>query len=263
MRLIFFGLPRSGSSWLGDVFGTHFNYFLEYFNHSACPVCKPDPNHKHRCPYRESHHEEIRDHFGSLVYWHALGQTTKDKHKSCIDKTWNTQEKWEVDKEVFSFSKIDAYRGFYDAAFTLYRSRLLTFPGSSDKKKTERCYQGIWNSLQLNKDRYESNVQRMLETPVDGLEDVQYASHAVASYLLLSNSMKEDLEIIEYQNLKRDLDRIPKEFHFETLEETINNTMKITPKNGFPKSEGVYEQVASLMEPEIRDIVMGGHKYFI
>lgn len=248
---------------MGNLFGNHFNYFLEYFNHQCCPVCKPNPDHKHRCSYRESHHEQIRDHFGSLVYWQGLGKTKTEEHVRCIDKTWNTQTKWEIDKEVFSFSKIDAYRGFYDGAFTFYRNRLLTFPGTSDRKKTERCYLGIWKSLQLNKDKYESNVQKMLETHVDGAEDIQYASHAVASYLLLSNTMKEGLKIIEYQNLQSDLHRIPKEFHFKDLQKIVNETMTIESKNGFPQSEGVYETIANMMEPEIRDIVMGGYKYLI
>jgi hypothetical protein len=261
MKLILFSLPRSGSSWLGNIFGKNFKYFPEYFNHSSCTVCNKKA--KNYCPYIEKNHEEIRDFFGSLTYWKAIGTITRDVHKKCIEKTWYKQQEWTMTKEVLSFSKINAYRNFYDAAFCLYRNRLMTFPGTSDQKKTKRCFEGIWNSLRLNKQEYNSKIQQMINVNVSSIEDIQYAGHAIASYILLHNCKEEGLNIIEYHNLKSNIEKIPKEFQFNQLQALVEKDMKPSIKNGFIKSEKVYEKITNLMEPEIKDIIMNDYKYFI
>lgn len=228
-------------------------------------MCKPDSAHilrglpGYRCKNREIYHKEIRNYFGSPVYWKAIGQTTKDHHKRCIDKTWFSQNKYELTKEVFSFSKIDAYEGFYDSAFCFYRTRLMTFPGTSDPDKTKRCYISIWKSLQYNQEQYDSKIKEMMKVQVESEKDMMYAAHAISSYMLLRGSMNAGLPILEYQNIKKQLHLIPS-FHFPELQHHINN-MKIWKKHGFPNSEKLYEKITNLMEPEIKDFVMKEPNY--
>lgn len=257
MKLIFFSLPRSGSTWLGkEIFGSHLKYFDEYFNHARCPLCKFDPLNKYRCEKREFYHEEIRDYFGSIKYWKAIGQTTKKHHKECIYKTWFLQKKYKINKEVLSFCKIDAYKDFYDSAFCLYRTRLMTFPGITNPLKTEKCFFNIWRSLLYNREQHDSKIKEMLKISVESKKDIIYASHAISSYILLRSALANNLPIIEYQNIQNQVDLIPNDFHFENIKKTIEKKIIIIKKKGFPDSEKIYSKISDKMEPEIRDYVM-------
>jgi len=257
MKLIFFSLPRSGSTWLGkEILGSNFKYFDEYFNHARCPVCKFDPLYKYRCEKREFHHEKIKNYFGSIKYWKAIGETTKNYHKEYINKTWFTQNKYNLTKEVLSFCKIDAYKDFYDSAFCLYRTRLMTFPGTANPLKTEKCFINIWKSLLHNKEKYDKKIKEMLKIPVESKKDIMYASHAISSYMLLRSALINNLPIIEYQNIQKQFNLIPNNFYFNNIEKIIEEKIKIIKKKGFPDSEKIYSKISEKMDPEIRDYVM-------
>lgn len=251
MKLIFFSLPRSGSNWMGSVFSKRFKYFPEYFCHCNCPICFPNPNYQYRCSIREENHTNIKNLFGSKQHWHSLASLATESHKNCIEKTWTNSE-YELNKETTSFSKIDAYQGFYDEAFCIYRNRFLTFPGGT--QFTERCYEAIWKSLQHNKESYDKNVKDMLNVEIKSINDSLYAAHAIASYFLIKGCIENNIAIIKYEKIKTA--SFPNLFEFAELRQTINETFSARIRMGLKESEKVYEKISNYMEENIRDTIM-------
>jgi len=224
-------MPRSGTDWLANLISNvcDFSYSREYFNTES----------RIDCAERKANIEELRKCFGSPIYWQNIAKKQDEQTEIVFKNTW---EKCNIkfNKEVFAFNNIPLFSKYTDV-FVLYRDRYQTFPGVSNYRKTEICYDRIYASLELHGYvKSEKNINKRC-----------YVAHAVASCLLLEDAVRLKLPIIKYGKLfktdmsvVKEISKLP--FNCTGLSEAIIENRNYKDRLGFPEHEDIYRKMVEM-----------------